>query len=301
VPKIMPLREVLQHYVTHRHEVVVRRTQFELDRAVERDHILEGLKIALENIDEVIKLIRKAAENHTRAQCEMGGKNPLVVLGDADLDLAVEATVNGSFFSTGQRCTASSRIIVTDDVHDEFVERMHARMRDLRVGNALDPNTVIGPVVDQAQLDQDLKYIDLARSEGGEVHGGRQLELSTPGFFLEPALVTGTTSSMTINREEVFGPVASVQRVADYDEALAVANDTEFGLSAGICSASLARVNHFKRHVQAGMVMVNAPTAGVDYHVSFGGRKASSFGPREQGHAAREFFTLHKTTYVAGC
>jgi alpha-ketoglutaric semialdehyde dehydrogenase len=244
------------------------------------------------------RVARAAVASGTRVQCEMGGKNPLVVLGDADLDVAVEAAVNGAYFSTGQRCTASSRLIVTDDVHDEFVERLRARMATLTVGHALDPATVIGPVVDDRQLTQDLRYIETAGSEGGEVHGGSVVERPTPGYFLEPALVVGTTPDMTINREEVFGPVASVQRVGDYDEALAAANDTAYGLSAGVCSQSLSKVAHFKRHVQAGMVMVNAPTAGVDYHVSFGGRKGSSYGHREQGRAAREFFTVHKTAYV---
>ena len=239
-----------------------------------------------------------AAAAGTRVQCEMGGKNPLVVLGDADLDVAVQAALNGAYFSTGQRCTASSRLVVTEDVHDEFVDRMLSAMKDLVVGHALDPATVVGPVVDERQLDQDLRYLETARQEGGEVHGGSRLQRATEGWFLEPALVTGTTAGMTINRDEVFGPVASVQRVADYEEALAVANDTDFGLSAGICSRSLPAVQHFKRHVQAGMVMVNAPTAGVDYHVSFGGRRRSSYGPREQGSAAREFYTVHKTTYV---
>ncbi len=239
-----------------------------------------------------------AAEAGTRVQCEMGGKNPLVVLGDADLHVAVQAAVNGAFYSTGQRCTASSRFVVTEDVHDEFVERLHKAMGQLRVGHALEAGTVIGPVVNDRQLSQDLRYIDLAREEGGEVFGGSRVERPTEGYFLEPALVTGTTPEMTINREEVFGPVASAQKVADYDEALAIANDTLFGLSAGICSQSLRHVQHFKRNVQAGMVMVNAPTAGVDYHVSFGGRRGSSYGQREQGRAAREFYTVHKTTYV---
>jgi aldehyde dehydrogenase (NAD+) len=244
------------------------------------------------------QVIERAAQTHKRVQAEMGGKNPMVVLDDADLATAVEACVNGSYFSTGQRCTASSRLIVTEGIHDRFVEALLARMERLTVGHALDPDTVIGPVVSQAQLDQDLSYLDIARQEGGEVHGGERVEAPTDGFFLAPALVTGTTNDMRINREEVFGPVASVVRVADYEEALATANDTDFGLSAGICSTSLAKVAHFKRNVRAGMVMVNAPTAGVDYHVPFGGSRGSSYGPREQGRYAREFFTLVKTAYV---
>lgn len=233
-----------------------------------------------------------------RVQCEMGGKNPLVVLDDADLDKAVAAALNGSFFSTGQRCTASSRLIVTAAIHDRFVAALGAAMQDLRVGPALDPATQIGPVADQAQFDKDRDYIRLAAEEGGRVIGGETVEGPTRGLFLKPALVLDTTPAMRINREEVFGPVAGVIRVADYDQAIHVANDTEFGLSAGICTENLGKARHFLRHAQAGMVMVNLPTAGVDAHVPFGGRKASNFGPREQGSYAREFYTTVKTGYI---
>ncbi|WP_296650219.1 aldehyde dehydrogenase family protein [Paraburkholderia sp.] len=231
-------------------------------------------------------------------QLEMGGKNPMVVLDDADLDIAVEACINGAFYSTGQRCTASSRLIVTAGIYDRFIEAMKARMSTLRIGPALDAATQIGPVVDESQLAQDERYIAIARDEGATVFGGQRVEAATKGFYLAPALVTETTSAMRINREEVFGPVASVIKVKDYEEALAVANDTRFGLSAGICTTSLKYAAHFKRHVQAGMVMINAATAGVDYHVPFGGRKGSSYGPREQGSYAREFYTVVKTVYV---
>ena len=239
-----------------------------------------------------------AAKHGIRVQAEMGGKNPMVILDDADLDMAVEVCINGAYFSTGQRCTASSRLIITAGIHDKFVTAFKERMRTLSVGNALDPQTIIGPVVDQAQLDQDRHYIDLAAAEGGEVTGGDLLDRSTPGFYLAPALVTGTTPDMTINRDEVFGPVASVIRVTDYDEALSVANDTPFGLSSGICSTSLKLTTHFRRHSQSGMVMVNAPTAGVDYHVPFGGTKASSYGAREQGSYAKDFYSTTKTAYI---
>lgn len=233
------------------------------------------------------------------AQLEMGGKNPLVVLDDADLEVAVECAVNGAFFSTGQRCTASSRLIVTEGVHSRFVETVAERLRMLRVDHALLPDTDLGPVVSAAQLEQDLRYIETARQQGGTLRiGGERVARATEGFFLTPALITETTPDMTINREEVFGPVASVIRVRDYDEALHVANDTEFGLSAGICTTNLKYASHFRRHAEAGMVMVNLPTAGVDYHVPFGGRKASSLGPREQGSHAREFFTITKTAYT---
>jgi len=240
----------------------------------------------------------KCVQHGKKFQLEMGGKNPMVVLDDADLDVAVDACVNGAFYSTGQRCTASSRLIVTEGIHDRFVAAVKARLDALRVGDALDDATQIGPVVDERQLEQDERYIAIAREEGGTVFGGERVERATRGFFLAPALVTGTTPAMRINREEVFGPVASVIKVKDYDEALAVANDTEFGLSAGICTTSLKYANHFKRNVQAGMVMINTATAGVDYHVPFGGRKGSSYGPREQGSYAREFYTTVKTSYV---
>lgn len=235
-----------------------------------------------------------------RCQLEMGGKNPLVVLDDADLDLAVDVALNGSYFSTGQRCTASSRLIVTEGIHGRFIETLAERLRATRVGHALDADSRIGPVASADQLAQDVEYIEVARREGGTLRtGGDLLTRPTEGYFLNPALFTETTPDMRINREEVFGPVASVIRVRDYDEALAVANDVEFGLSAGICTSSLKYATDFKRKCQAGMVMVNLPTAGVDYHVPFGGRKASSYGPREQGSYAKEFFTIVKTAYTA--
>jgi alpha-ketoglutaric semialdehyde dehydrogenase len=243
-------------------------------------------------------VIANATAAGAKVQCEMGGKNPLIVLGDADLQAAAEAAVNGAFFSTGQRCTASSRLIVTEDVHDEFLALMKERMARLVVGDARDADTAIGPVVSASQFEQDRRYLEIAASEGGTVHGGEVVERPSEGYFLAPALVTDTTETMTINTEEVFGPVASVIKVKDYEEALAVANRTPFGLSAGIFTNSLKHAAHFKRHSEAGMVMVNAPTAGVDYHTSFGGRKGSSYGPREQGRAAREFYTNHKTAYV---
>ena len=233
-----------------------------------------------------------------KLQMEMGGKNPMVVLDDADLDLAVEACLNGAFYSTGQRCTASSRLIVAGGIHDRFVASLTGRIAALRVGNALDRATEIGPVVDGRQLDKDLSYLDIAAKEGGQVFGGQTLQRTTNGFFLAPALITETNSGMRINQEEVFGPIASVIRVEDYEEALQVANDTPFGLSAGICTGSLKHATHFKANAEAGMVMVNLPTAGVDYHVPFGGTKGSSFGGREQGAHAKEFYSKIKTSYT---
>jgi aldehyde dehydrogenase (NAD+) len=234
-----------------------------------------------------------------RVQLEMGGKNPLVVLDDADLAIAVSCAVNGAFFSTGQRCTASSRLIVTEGIHDRFVEALVEQLGALKVDHALKDGTQIGPVVDQSQLEQDLSYLEVGQKEGARLaHGGERLSRDTEGFYLAPALFTETTNAMRINREEMFGPIATVIRVKDYDEALAVANDTRFGLSSGICTTSLKHASHFRRNADAGMVMVNLPTAGVDYHVPFGGRKGSSYGPREQGRYAAEFYTQVKTAYT---
>ena len=232
-------------------------------------------------------------------QLEMGGKNPLLVLDDADLKTAVECAVQGAFFSTGQRCTASSRLIVTAGIHDAFVAACKERLAGLVVDDALKAGTHIGPVVDAGQLAQDVDYVAVGKNEGAVLaFGGEQVTRATPGFYMTPALFTEATNAMRISREEIFGPVASVIRVKDYDEALAVANDTPFGLSSGICTQSLKHATHFKRNAEAGMVMVNLPTAGVDFHVPFGGRKGSSFGSREQGKYAAEFFTVVKTAYT---
>jgi alpha-ketoglutaric semialdehyde dehydrogenase len=240
-----------------------------------------------------------AATPMKKLQLEMGGKNPLVVLDDADLGIAVECAVNGAFFSTGQRCTASSRLIVTEGIHDAFVAALTERMKGLVVDDALKAGTQVGPVVDQNQLDTDEKYIRIGREEGATLAwGGERLNRETRGYYLQPALFTEVDNSMTIAREEIFGPVAAVIRARDYDAALAIANDTDFGLSAGICTTSLKYATDFRRNAEAGMVMVNLPTAGVDYHVPFGGRKGSSYGPREQGAYAREFYTTVKTAYT---
>jgi alpha-ketoglutaric semialdehyde dehydrogenase len=246
------------------------------------------------------KRVAAASIEHNRKfQLEMGGKNPMVVLDDADLDIAVDCAANSAFFSTGQRCTASSRLIVTEGIHDKFVAALTEKVKSLVVDDATKPGTHIGPVVDPSQLKQDTDYIEIGKSEGAKlVVGGELLERDTPGHYLQPALFTEATNQMRISREEIFGPVASVIRVKDYDEALAVANDTEFGLSSGICTTSLKHATHYKRNAEAGMVMVNLPTAGVDFHVPFGGRKASSYGPREQGKYAAEFFTVVKTAYT---
>ena len=246
------------------------------------------------------RIARMCGASLKKFQLEMGGKNPQVVLDDANLATAVEICAQSAFFSTGQRCTASSRLIVTSGIYPKFVQALQERMASLKVDDALKDGTDIGPVSSQEQLDQDLSYIEIGKSEGGVlVAGGERLERTAKGYYMAPALLTDTTPAMRFNREEVFGPVASIIRVKDYDEALAVANDTPFGLSSGIATSSLKHATHFKRHSQAGMVMVNLPTAGVDYHVPFGGRKGSSYGPREQGRYAQEFFTTVKTSYTA--
>jgi acyl-CoA reductase-like NAD-dependent aldehyde dehydrogenase len=242
----------------------------------------------------------KAVARMAKVQLEMGGKNPLVVLDDADLPTAVNVAVQGSFYSTGQRCTASSRLIVTEGIHDRFVAAVAEKLASLKVDDALAAGTDIGPVVDQSQLDQDLSYLDVGRKENAKLAtGGERLKRAKDGYYLAPALFTDATNSMRIAREEIFGPIACVIRAKGYDEALSMANDTEFGLSAGIVTTSLKHASHFKRNSQAGMVMVNVPTAGVDYHVPFGGRKGSSYGPREQGRYAAEFYTTVKTAYIA--
>jgi alpha-ketoglutaric semialdehyde dehydrogenase len=245
------------------------------------------------------KVAAACAERMRKFQLEMGGKNPLIVLDDADLKNAVECAVNGAFFSTGQRCTASSRLIVTKGIYARFAEAMAERMKGLVVDDALKAGTHVGPVVDQSQLDQDLSYLRIGADEGAKLLvGGERVERATPGFYMNPALFTDVDNKMRVAREEIFGPVTAMIPANDYDDALAIANDTEFGLCAGICTTSLKHASHFKRNIEAGMAMVNVPTAGVDYHVPFGGRKGSSFGSREQGRYAVEFYTIVKTAYT---
>ena len=252
------------------------------------------------SVDTGRRVLAATAPRFAKVQLEMGGKNPLVVLDDADLARAVECAVQGSYFSTGQRCTASSRLIVQRGILPRFTEAVVERLKTLKVDDARAPGTDIGPVVDESQLAQDLSYIQIGQDEGARLaFGGRVLARATQGFYLEPALFVDAEPGMRIAREEIFGPVACVVPADNFEHALALANDTAFGLSAGICTSSLKHATQFKREAQAGMVMVNAATAGVDYHVPFGGRKGSSYGPREQGRYAAEFFTTVKTAYTA--
>ncbi len=242
-----------------------------------------------------------AVRRQARVQLEMGGKNPLIVLDDADLDRAVAIALDGSFFATGQRCTASSRLIVQDGIHDRFVAALGEKVKALRVGDALDPDTQMGPAVSEAQRETAYRYIEIAREAWGRVvTGGGRLTLDKPGWYVQPTLIADTLPDARINTEEVFGPVASTLRVTSYEEALAVANGVEFGLSSGIVTQSLKHARDFQRRSRAGMTMVNLPTAGVDYHVPFGGSKKSSYGAREQGFAAADFYTQIKTSYSAG-
>lgn len=234
-----------------------------------------------------------------KMQLEMGGQNPLIVLDDADLDNAVEFAINGSFYSTGQRCTASSRLIVAEGIHDAFVDAMVQRMQLLTIGDARASNTDIGPVVSEDQLTNDFDYLRIGAAEGAKlITGGDRLERATPGWYLSPALFIEARNGMQICREEVFGPIASVISVADYDEALAVANDADYGLSAGIVSKDRSKIDHFLDNIQAGMAQVNLPTAGMDFHAPFTGRKGSSFGPPEKSSHCREFFTNSKVVHA---
>ncbi len=241
-----------------------------------------------------------AAANFTRLQLEMGSKNALAVMEDADLDLAVTLALGGAFGGTGQKCTASSRLVVHEGIHDAFVEKLVAGAKAMKVGHALEDGTQMGPVVSEQQLNENLAYVDLGKSEGAELAcGGARLEMPHEGYYMSPGVFLNSTNDMRINREEMFAPLTAVIKVSGYDEALNVVNDTNFGLTSGIVTTSLARANHFRRNAQTGVVTVNLPTAGTDYHVQFGGRGDSSYGPREQGIHAREFYTVVKTAYIS--
>jgi len=245
-------------------------------------------------------IAQAAVGNFTRIQLEMGSKNALAVMDDADLEIALACALNGAFGGTGQKCTASSRLVVHRRIHDEFIEKLVEGAGNMVVGHALDEGTQIGPVVSAEQLEQNLENVALAKREGGELLcGGERVERETEGYFMTPAVVAGTQNDWQVNREELFAPIACVIAVDSYEEALATVNDTRFGLTAGIVTRSLARATNFRRNVKTGCVMVNLPTAGTDYHVPFGGRGESSYGPREQGQYAREFYTAVKTAYIA--
>ncbi len=241
-----------------------------------------------------------AIQNLTKVQMEMGSKNALAVMDDGDLDIAVSVALGGAFGGTGQKCTASSRLIVHSAVYDAFVERLVAEAQAMKVGHALEQGTQMGPVVSAQQLQENLAYVDLGKSEGAELAcGGQRLDMPHDGYYMSPGVFLNTTNDMRINREEMFAPLTSVIKVDSYDEALATVNDTNFGLTSGIVTRDLARATHFRRNARTGVVTVNLPTAGTDYHVPFGGRGDSSYGPREQGRAAAEFYTTVKTAYIS--
>ena len=245
------------------------------------------------------EVAKATAANLVKCQLEMGSKNALIVAADADLDVAVNAAFVGAYSGTGQKCTASSRLIVDASVHDEFVAKLIAKLETTTVGHALGEGVDLGPVASETQLSENLAWIEKGKSEGATLaFGGSRIEASTDGFFMEPTLFINSTNDMSINREELFAPIACVIKANDYEDALSILNDTEFGLTAGIITQSLKTASDFKQRAVAGCVMVNLPTAGTDYHVPFGGRKNSSFGPREQGQYAREFYTTIKTSYV---
>ncbi len=242
----------------------------------------------------------RGARRMIRVQCEMGGKNPVVVLADADLELAVECTAQGAFGSTGQRCTATSRAIVDERVADAFVERLAARAAKLRVGNGLE-GADMGPAVDEAQLQTDMKYIEIAKGEGARlVQGGRRLTADglDHGYFVEPTVFDHVGSGMRVAQEEIFGPVVSVIRVKGFDAALEAANASRYGLSASVFSSDASTVFRFAERIEAGIVHINSGTPGGEAQLPFGGTKATGVGPREQGHTALEFFTEVKTVYV---
>ena len=245
------------------------------------------------------KIALAAIKNMARVQCEMGSKNPIVITKNADIDLAVAQSVHGAFGASGQKCTASSRLIVEDTIHDEFVEKFVKASELKKVGHALAEGTELGPVVSEGQMNKILSYMDLAKSEGGTLlTGGGRAESEHEGYYLAPTVFTDTNNQMRVNKEEVFGPMTCIMRVNSYEEGLSLANDTEFGLSASIITNSVKEAQHYKRNAKFGSVLVNLATAGLDYHVPFGGRNASSYGPREQGEHAKDFYTIMKTSYT---
>ncbi|PYT30667.1 MAG: aldehyde dehydrogenase family protein [Acidobacteria bacterium] len=243
----------------------------------------------------------QASKRRLRIQLEMGGKNPTIVLADADFKSAVEHVVNGAFFSTGQKCTATSRAIVEDGIYDKFLEALVDRTRKLKVGNGMEPGVDIGPLVDQAQMDTVLRYIEIGRKEAGAPKiGGRRLTEGglAKGYFVEPTVFADVTESMTIAQEEIFGPVLAVMRAKNFEDALRIANNIPFGLSASIQTTNLSHVFDYVYQMEAGLLTVNLPSAGVEYQLPFGGTKESSFGPKEQGPAALEFYSDYKTVYL---
>lgn len=246
-------------------------------------------------------LYAKVSERKIRIQLEMGGKNPTIVLSDADLDYAADTLINGAFFSTGQKCTACSRAVIERSIFEPLVDKLIEKTRKLKVGNGLEQGVQIGPAVDADQLKTDLDYIEIAKKEGAELLcGGNRLTGAAydKGYFIEPTIFTGVNSEMRIAQEEVFGPVLALMAADDLDNAVRIANDVKFGLSASIISKDLTRVHQFINRIEAGLITVNLPTAGVEYQLPFGGTKESSYGMREQGPQALDFYSETRTVYL---
>ena len=231
-----------------------------------------------------------------RVQLELGGQNPLIVLSDAKLEAAVEAAYAGAFWSAGQKCTATRRIYVHEPVYDAFRQKLLERIERGKVGDPADPETEVGPIVNEAQFDEIMEAIERARSEGGEVIAGGGRADDT-GYVIEPTVFEGVGDDAYLSCEEVFGPVTSLYRIDDLEEGLRRANAVEFGLSAAIFTQSLEAAQRFTTEAEAGLLHVNSQTAGAEVHVPFGGIKASAFGPHEQGRAALEFYTEVVTVY----
>jgi aldehyde dehydrogenase (NAD+) len=231
----------------------------------------------------------------------MGGKNPTIVLSDADLDYAADTLINGAFFSTGQKCTACSRAVIERSIFEPLVEKLIEKTRKLKIGNGLEQGVQIGPAVDADQLRTDLEYIEIAKKEGAQLLcGGNRLtgDAYDKGYFIEPTIFSGVNSEMRIAQEEVFGPVLALMVAEDLDDAVRIANDVKFGLSASIVSKDLTRVHRFINRIEAGLITVNLPTAGVEYQLPFGGTKESSYGMREQGPQALDFYSETRTVYL---
>jgi len=231
----------------------------------------------------------------------MGGKNPVVVLADADMELAVESTAQGAFGSTGQRCTATSRAVVIDTIADEFVEKVVKRAQSIVLGDGMDSKHEVGPSVDESQFNTVLEYIEIGKEDGATLLcGGKRASGDglDDGYFVEPTVFDHVTPDMRIAREEIFGPVLSVLRVKDFEEAMIVANDSEYGLSSSVFSNDANDIYRFIQEIETGMTHVNSPTTGGEAHIPFGGSKATGIGAREQGSTSLDFYTEIKVVYV---
>ncbi|HSF14419.1 MAG TPA: aldehyde dehydrogenase family protein [Vicinamibacteria bacterium] len=245
------------------------------------------------------ELYVKAASRGAKVTCEMGGKNAVIVMEDADLDKASVAIRDGAFGSTGQRCTATSRVIAIDSAKNELVERLVEGARGIKVGNGLDETVHMGPAVDQVQWETDLGYIEIAKGEGAKLlTGGKTPEGLEAGYFVEPTIFDGVEANMRIFREEVFGPVLAVATARDLDEALAMANSVDYGLTTSIFTQDINRVMRFIDDVETGMVHVNEPTIGGEAQLPFGGVKATGVGEREMSEEGLNFFTELKTVFI---